>query len=213
MLGYSSDPAADLAIADNAANHALLIQPNRYNSLRAKAFVLRAQGKWQEAEAVLRRVIGLQPTEANRHYELGQVLMAEGRHQEALESFEAAKRFAGGGDGVFDYDAGIAMAELAMGQLAEATAMARLSLSEYPPDSGRAGEIPWLALIAAEGASGKDEQRERTCSVSLPHREAGIAWPRLRRMRRRVQRKRPPSSSMASGRTDGASWLARTRIA
>jgi hypothetical protein len=127
--------AAGLAIADNAANHALLIQPNSVLALRAKAFALRAQGKWQEAEAVLHRMIDLQPTEANRHWELGQVLMAEGRHQEALESFEAAKRFAGGSDSVFIYDAYLAMAEPALGQLAEATAMARLSLSEFPPDS------------------------------------------------------------------------------
>jgi tetratricopeptide (TPR) repeat protein len=124
--------AAGLAIADNAANHALLIQPNSVLALRAKAFALRAQCKWQEAEAVMHRMIDLQPTEANRHWELGQVLMAEGRHQEALESFEAAKRFA---DSVFIHDAYLAMAELALGQLAEATAMARLSLSEFPPDS------------------------------------------------------------------------------
>lgn len=73
---------------------------------------------------------------------LGQVLMAERRHQEALESFEAAKRFAGGSDSVFIYDAYLATAELALGQLAEATAMARLSLSEFPPRSGRAGGAP-----------------------------------------------------------------------
>jgi hypothetical protein len=49
--------AAGLAIADNAANHALLIQPNSVLALRARAFALRAQGKWQEAEAVLHRMI------------------------------------------------------------------------------------------------------------------------------------------------------------
>jgi tetratricopeptide (TPR) repeat protein len=162
--------AAGLAIADNAANHALLIQPNSVLALRAKAFALRAQGKWQEAEAVLHRMIDLQPTEANRHWELGQVLMAEGRHQEALESFEAAKRFAGGSDSVFIYDAYLATAERALGQLAEATAMARLSLSEFPPDSGRAGEAPWLALIAAESASGMTRQSGRPAAI--PRRAA-----------------------------------------
>jgi adenylate cyclase len=157
MADYSADPAVDLAIADNAANHMLQIQPNSAQSLRAKATVLRAQGKWQEAEAVLHRVIGLEPTEANRHWELGQVLMAEGRHLEALASLKAAKRFAGGADPIYFYDAYLAMAELANGQLAEAIATARLSLSEYPPDIGRGGELPWLALIGAKGASGKDE--------------------------------------------------------
>jgi tetratricopeptide (TPR) repeat protein len=144
--------AAGLAIADNAANHALLIQPNSVLALRAKAFALRAQGKWQEAEAVLHRMIDLQPTEANSHWELGQVLMAEGRHQEALESFEAAKRFAGGSDSVFIYDAYLAMAELALGQLAEATAMARLSLSEFPPDSRQ-------PKVARRPAPGRDARQ------------------------------------------------------
>jgi tetratricopeptide (TPR) repeat protein len=156
MNGYSSDPTADLAIAAKAADRLLAIDPNDIDSLRAKAFVLRAQGRWSEAEAVLRRVIDLHPTEANRHWELGLVLMAEGRHQEALASFQTAKRFAGGGDPVFYIDANIAMAELAIGQFDAAIALAQRSLSEYPPDSGRLGEVPWLALIAAETSSGED---------------------------------------------------------
>lgn len=157
VSGYSSDPAADLAIAAKAADHALAIDPNSLLSLRAKAAVLRARGAWIEAEAVLRRVLELQPTEANRHYELGQILMAQGRHQEALASFQAARRFAGGADPIYEYDADIGMAELALGQFAEASATARLAMSEMPPDTGRLGEVPWLALIAARSAGGDDD--------------------------------------------------------
>jgi tetratricopeptide (TPR) repeat protein len=154
LNGVSSDLAADLAIADEAANHALLIQSNGALSLLAKAFVLRAQGRWLEAEGVLRRVIDLVPTEANRHWELGQTLMAQGRHHEALDSFAAAKRFAGGSDDVYIYDSGIAQAKLALGRLTEAIAMARQSLSEFPPGSV---ESAWLTLISAETLSSKDE--------------------------------------------------------
>jgi tetratricopeptide (TPR) repeat protein len=157
LLGYTSDAAADLAIADNAADHMLAIDPNSPNSLRAKAAVLRAQGRSREAEAVLRRVIGRQPTEANRRHELGQILMAEGRHQEALENFQTAKQFAGGTDPIYAYDANIAMAELAVGQFAMAEASARSAIYEFPPDSGRAVELPWLALIAAEGGNDQHE--------------------------------------------------------
>ena len=157
VLGYSSDAAADLATADQAADHMLAIDPNSHNSLRAKATVLRAQGNWREAEAVLRRVIGTQPTEANRRFELVQILMAEGRHQAALESLQAAKRFAGGTDTVYAYDADIAPAELATGQFAEAEASARLAISEFPPGSGRFGELPSLAMIGAESSSGQEE--------------------------------------------------------
>jgi Flp pilus assembly protein TadD len=55
----------------------LAIDPNSLHSLRVKATVLGAQGNWREAEAVLRRVIGMQPMEANRRSGLGQILMAE----------------------------------------------------------------------------------------------------------------------------------------
>jgi DNA-binding winged helix-turn-helix (wHTH) protein/TolB-like protein len=157
MLGYSSNTLADVTIAGKAADHLLAIDPNHLNSLRAQAFVLRAKGNWSEAEAVLRRVIDLQPTEANRHLELGLVLMAEGRHEEALQSLQKAKRFAGGSDPVYSYDAYIAIAELAIGQWASAITFARQSLSGFPPDMGRVGEVPWLALIAAESVSGQDD--------------------------------------------------------
>jgi DNA-binding winged helix-turn-helix (wHTH) protein/TolB-like protein/Flp pilus assembly protein TadD len=157
MAGYSSDPTADLTIAANAADHMLTINANSLLSLRAKSFVLRAQRNWSEAEAVLRRAIDLQPTEANRRAELGVVLLAEGRHLEALESFQKAKRLAGGSDPVYRYEANIAMAELALDQFAAAIAAARQSLSGYPPNSGRFGEVPWLALIAAESGSGEDD--------------------------------------------------------
>jgi TolB-like protein len=157
LLGYSSNPMADLTIAVEAADHMLMLDPNSLLSLRARAKVLHAQGSWHEAEAVLRRVIDLQPTEANRHYELGQILIAQGRHREALASFQAAKRFAGGSDAVYAYDAHIAMAALAIGQFAEAIAAARLSIAEFPTGTGRLGEFPWLALIAAESCNGQED--------------------------------------------------------
>ena len=157
MLGFSDNPAADLAIAAKAADRMLQIDANAVISLRAKAAVLRAQGSWNEAEAILRRVIVMQPTEANRRYELGQVLQAQGKHAEALTSFQDARRFAGGSDPVFNYDGSIALADLAMGKPAEAIETARLSISEFPPGSGRVEEVPWLALIAAQSSSGQDD--------------------------------------------------------
>ena len=40
----------------------------------------------------------------------------------------------------------------------EAIAQARLAIAEFSPDSGHNAEIPWLALIAAEGANGQDTE-------------------------------------------------------
>ena len=156
LLGFSDDPKTDLAIARQASDRMMDIGPNKMMTLRARSKVLRAEGNWQEAERVQRRVINLQPTEGNRWLELGNILMAEGRHAEALASFENAKAFAGGGDNVYLIDAWIATAELAQGMLPEAIGTAHLSLSEFPSHSGRLGEIPWLTLIAAEADSGQD---------------------------------------------------------
>ena len=154
LLGYSSDPAADLTLAQEAVNRMFVIDPNNLLAMRAKANVLRAQGDWTDAEPIVRRAIMLQPTEALRHYELGLILMAEGRHREALASFQNSRRFAGGSDPVYAIDANIAMADVALGLSAEAIDAARLSISEFPPDTGRLEELAWLALIAADNNDG-----------------------------------------------------------
>jgi DNA-binding winged helix-turn-helix (wHTH) protein/TolB-like protein/tetratricopeptide (TPR) repeat protein len=158
LLGFSSDPDADLAIAEQAADRLLAVDANHILALRARTAVLTARGDWPAAEAVVRRALALQPTEATRHFELGFILMGAGRHQEALQSFENARRFAGGADPVYSFDGNIAMANLAIGQLAAAIAMAQAAISELPPDTGRSAELPWLALIAATSDSGWDEE-------------------------------------------------------
>jgi tetratricopeptide (TPR) repeat protein len=95
------------------------------------------------------------PLEGNRRTELGTVLMAKGRHEEGLESFLTAKRFAAGNDPVYLIDANIANALLANDRFPESIAQARLAISEFPPNSGRIAEYPWLALIAAESENGQ----------------------------------------------------------
>jgi len=158
MLGYSSAPAADLVIADKAAERLLEIDPNNLLTLRARTAVLRARADWPAAEAAVRRAITLQPTEAMRHYELGFILMGAGRQQEALQSLQTAKRFADGDDPLYLFDANIAMADLALGQFTEAIAMARASISDCPSNTGHIVELPWLALIAATSKSGQNEK-------------------------------------------------------
>jgi DNA-binding winged helix-turn-helix (wHTH) protein/TolB-like protein len=156
VVGYSSNPDADLAIAAKAADQMLLTDANSVLSLHAKAEVLLAQRNWDEAAAVLRRVIVLQPLATNRHFELGYVLMAQGHHKEALESFLTAKQLAAGADPVYSIDKDIALELLANDRFSEAIAQARLAIGEFPPNSGESAEGPWLALIAAESESGQD---------------------------------------------------------
>jgi adenylate cyclase len=158
LNGLSSEPETDGTIAAKAADRMLLIAPNDLGSLRTKAAVLRAQGNWDEAAAVSRRVIQLQPLESNRHSEYGFVLMVLGHYKEALEQYMTARQLAAGADPVFLIDANIALALVANDQLPQAIAQARLAIPEFPPDSGRIAEYPWLALIAAESESGQDAQ-------------------------------------------------------
>ena len=160
MSGFSSDREADLLTADKASDRLLALDPNHLLALRARTAVLRARGDWQAAEVVVRRAIALQPTEAGRHGELGNILMAVGRQREALQSFQAAERFAGGADPVYAFDTGIAMANLAIGEFAEAIAKARSAMSGYSPSPGRFGEAPWLALIAATSDSGLNDEAQ-----------------------------------------------------
>ena len=47
---------------------------------------------------------------------------------------------------------------LANDRFPEAIAQARLAIAEYPPESGRDAECPWLVLIAAESANGQDAE-------------------------------------------------------
>jgi adenylate cyclase len=158
VSGLSSDPETDGALAAKAADRMLMIAPNDLGPLRTKAAVLRAQGNWDEAAAMSRRVIQLQPLESNRHSEYGMVLMVLGHHQDALEQYMTARRLAAGSDPVYLIDANIALALVANDQPTEAIAQARLAIPEFPPDSGRIAEYPWLALIAAESESGQDAQ-------------------------------------------------------
>lgn len=48
------------------------------------------------------------------------------------------------------------MALFANGRFDEAISQARLAVAELPDDSGRAGEVPWLALISAQYLTGND---------------------------------------------------------
>ncbi len=158
LNGLSSDPDADLAVAAKTADQMLLIAPNDVGPLRTKATVLRAQGNWGEAAAVMTRVIKMQPLESNRRSEYGFVLMALGRYKEALEQYMTARQLAVGTDQVYLIDANIAIAMVANDRFPEAIAQARLAIPEFPPDSGRIAEYPWLALIAAESQNGQDAE-------------------------------------------------------
>ena len=152
--GFSTDRASDLALAMERVDRALMLAPNEFYTLREKAVVLRAKGHWSGAAALNRQLIERQPLNGYRYQELGSVLMAQGLHTEALENFEAARRLAVETDSVNSIDASVAAALVANGRYAEAMERAHLAIQEFPHGTGLSAETAWLALIAAESASG-----------------------------------------------------------
>jgi hypothetical protein len=89
------------------------------------------------------------------------VQMAQGRHVDALASFQTAKRVAGGTDSVHVIDAFTAQALLATAQFSDAIRQAYAAIAAFPSDSGRSGETPFLTLIAAESENGQGEDAHR----------------------------------------------------
>jgi tetratricopeptide (TPR) repeat protein len=57
-----------------------------------QATSLIVQGRYNEAEPFLRRALGRNPKEAEAHYNLGAVLRATGRPDEAIGHYQAASR-------------------------------------------------------------------------------------------------------------------------
>jgi tetratricopeptide (TPR) repeat protein len=158
LSGFSSNRNADLARATNFANRALQLAPNNASVLRNKAIVLRAQGDLDEAAVLLRKVIELAPQWGWPRRDLGQILLSQGHYKEALETFVSAKRLISitGVDSVAPIDWSLAMGLLVNDGFPQAIAQARLAIGEFPPESGRLAEAPWLVLIAAESANGQD---------------------------------------------------------
>ncbi len=155
--GFSSDRDRDLVIAAKSVERALLIKPNDYSTLREKAVVLIGQYNYNEAAALLRRLIERYP-QAFRHLQLANILMIQGHFSDALENFITARRVALGSDSINTLDAGVAFGLLGNDRFSEAIEQARLAITEFPPDSGRDGEHPWLILIAAESIGGHEEE-------------------------------------------------------
>jgi tetratricopeptide (TPR) repeat protein len=155
--GYSADPSADLSTAMKAADRALQLAPNDTWALRRKAHVLRLQGDLEGAAALIRMALELEPLDAYRYRELGQIQMTQGHFKEALENLTTAKRV--GGSWLSPYfGQSLALALLGNDRLPEAIAEAQLAIAQWQSNAGRDAEAPWLALIAAESENGQDAE-------------------------------------------------------
>ena len=89
--GWSSDPDADLSDASRVIDRALQIAPDDVGSRVEKANVLRAQGNWGEAAALLRKVIEIVPLQAMRYRELGWISDGPGALQRGARKLPDCK--------------------------------------------------------------------------------------------------------------------------
>jgi tetratricopeptide (TPR) repeat protein len=90
MLGMSAWKAGDLAIAEQAFDAALAIDPNHVKSLMNLARVRIEQKRSDEAIALLTRASGIQPGTGEVHRLLGRAYRAQGKADEAVDAYRHA---------------------------------------------------------------------------------------------------------------------------
>jgi hypothetical protein len=79
--------------------------------------------------------------------------MAQEHYKEALESFISAKQLVVETSPYIDQS--LALGLLVNDRFPEAIAQAQLAMAEWPTESGRDAEFPWLVLIAAQSQDGQ----------------------------------------------------------
>jgi tetratricopeptide (TPR) repeat protein len=94
LNGYSTDPKADLARALTLIDRALQLKPNDWDILRQKSRVLRVQGDFDGAEAVIKKLLEMDPQSAYRYFDLGIIRMIKGHPDEYLQNMRTARRLA-----------------------------------------------------------------------------------------------------------------------
>ena len=175
--GWSDDPAAALASAELLVDRAIMLSDGSRSALRTKASVLRSQGRLPEAAALLRRLTAAEPWSVWLTHELGIALLSVGQDEEALRLLLQAKRLVSDDRPIDIIDSYIAMALVATGQNAAAIERAQMAIQSFPSDSGWIGEYPWLALIAAQAASGDEAGARDTLRrfLAQPRRLSNVA--------------------------------------
>ena len=129
---YASGNEERLAEAEMLLARTLAIEPRHYASLKAKAVVLRAQGKFEQAIAAAQALIIENPAEPWACKEIGLSRMYLGHSDEALEWFAKADRLGPRDPGRWTWLDGRGQALIMLGRDEEAIAALRLALDANP---------------------------------------------------------------------------------
>jgi tetratricopeptide (TPR) repeat protein len=124
--------------AEHEYKLALELDPGSADATIGLANVYMRARKFPEAEAALRKVVAARPQEAAVHIQLGRVLAAEGKNEDAITELEAALQSGGGTVHQASFNAGVQrdLADLysLTGKNDKAEAAYRILLAGHPND-------------------------------------------------------------------------------
>jgi tetratricopeptide (TPR) repeat protein len=132
--------------AEGLISRAFALAPDHIGVLKARAVLLRARGRFDEALVATRAVIGRNPGEPTAYREMGLNKLYLGETPEAAEWFRRADRVAPSDPMRWTWLQGLGRALMQMGQDAEAVTVMRLVIDSNP------GWLRGKALLAASEA-------------------------------------------------------------
>ncbi len=102
------------------------------NSLHEKALQLKNDGKYQEAEILLKQIINIQPDNPNAHFDLGNVHLYQKRYDEAINRYKEAIRLGLDKKFIADYYFNLSICYAGMGNSERAIASVEQCLKINP---------------------------------------------------------------------------------
>ena len=150
---YETGNETRLQRAESPLARALALDDRHLVALKARAALLRAEGKFESAITAAQAVIEQNPGEPWAYKEVGQSMMYLGRTTDALGWFEKAERFGPRDPGRWAWLGSKGQALLLLGRDEEAIASLRAAIESNATDIG---DYPVLA--AAYALSGRDQE-------------------------------------------------------
>jgi tetratricopeptide (TPR) repeat protein len=154
---YDTENDMRLQKAEPLLLRALALDDRHLGALKARAGLLRAQGKFADALTAAQLVIAQNPGEPWAYKEAGLSMMYLGRTANALDWFDKAERFGPRDPGRWTWLAAKGQALLLLGRDEEAIAALRSAIDANPAASGE-----YAVLAAAYALKGNDDEARMT---------------------------------------------------
>lgn len=150
---YSADNEVRLQRAEPLLVQALALDDRHVLALKARAALLRVQGRFGDAIAAAKEVIAQNPGEPWAYKEVALSMMYLGQTNDALEWFEKAQRLGPRDPSRWTWLAGKGQTLVLLGRDAEAIASLRAAIESNPADVG-----DYAVLAAAYALASRDDE-------------------------------------------------------